>query len=83
MQPPLLVELPDIRRSPHGGNAAASAVDEQPHHEHGHHEPRLALYASRHGRSGRPRFVGPAPKPTWGERLRNRLNRLLGRDQSP
>jgi hypothetical protein len=44
---------------------------------HGGHdsegEPRLALYASVHSRSGRPRFVGPAPRLSLWQRIKARL----------
>ena len=75
MQPPLLLDLPQSRRPYDTGDVAASLDDE---HDAHHGQPRLALYASRHSRSGRPRFVGPAPKLTWGQRFRAWLNRMLG-----
>ena len=79
MRAPLLLDLPHAsRRSQDTGNAAASAA---PEHDDTHSQPRLALYVSSHGH--RPRFVGPAPRLTWRDRVRERLHRMLGRETAP
>jgi hypothetical protein len=77
MRAPMLLDLPQSRRLQDHGDVAAASGDE---HTADHSQPRLALYASSHSRSGRPKFVGPAPQPTWGQRLRGRLHRMLGRE---
>jgi hypothetical protein len=79
MRAPLLLDLPHARRrSQDSGDVAASAA---PEHEDTHNQPRLALYVSSHGH--RPRFVGPAPKLTWRERVRDRLHQMLGKETTP
>lgn len=77
MRAPLLLDLPHPRRTPSTGHVAASVEEEPDTH---HSQPRLALYASGHSRTGRPRFVGPAPQPTRGQRFRAWLQRMLGRE---
>lgn len=81
MRAPLLLELPPAPQRPREIEDDAVAAEHE-HHEY-HSQPRLALYASNHSRSGRPRFVGPAPRLTRGERLRAWLSRVLGRETTP
>ena len=81
MRAPLLLDLPPAPQRPQDTEDFAAAAEHE-HHDY-HSQPRLALYASQNSRSGRPRFVGPAPKLTRGERFRAWLHRMLGTESAP
>lgn len=77
MRSPMLLDLPHPRRPHDTGDVAASVDDERDGYPD---EPRLTLYASSHSRSGRPRFVGPAPRQTWREWFSARLTKWFGKE---
>ncbi len=81
MRAPLLLDLPPAPQRPRDIEDEAVAAEHEPHDYHS--QPRLALYASQHSRSGRPRFVGPAPRLTRGERFRAWLSRVFGTESAP
>jgi hypothetical protein len=81
MRAPLLIDFPQpTRRLQDPGDVVPEAQElDEPHAQ-----PRLAVYPSVHSRSGRPKFIGPAPQPpSWAERLRMRLRRVLGKETAP
>lgn len=81
MRAPLLLDLPAGPLRPQDTEDVAAPAEHELHDYHS--QPRLALYASHHSRTGRPRFVGPAPKRNRRERLRAWLHRMLGRETTP